>query len=160
MTDITSVIAALEAEPEGKVFRSPAASDDDVASFERDTGLAFPDDVRRLLAWSNGVGVARSPVGFYMPSLAGLRRLNSDELYTEAFPEMLLIGDDGASGLFVIDAPGRTGHGVGAVLLTDRGSLRQQDTVVAGQSVTEVLDAVLAREDLWRRPHLTGGEPS
>lgn len=152
--ELRAVIAALETEPKNRVFRSDPAGEQDIAEFERDTGVALPGDVRQLLFWSNGVGVARSTGGFYLPPLSGLRRLNSDELYTSAFPDMVLIADDGGNGLFVIDTPGRSGHGEGVVLLTDRGSLRPQDTVVAGPSVTAVLAAVLAHEDLWRRPRL------
>jgi hypothetical protein len=68
----------------------------------------------------------------------------------------LLIGDDGAQGLYLIDVTGRVSGSGGAVLLTDRGSLLPQDTVVAGPSVSAVLHRILNGEDLWQLPRLGG----
>jgi len=79
----------------------------------------------------------------------GLRRLAADDMYTSAFPGAWLVGDDGASALYVVRTDG-------SVLLTDRGSLEPRDTVVAGASVSDVLAAVLDGRDLWSLPRLAG----
>jgi hypothetical protein len=151
---VDELVAALAAEPAGRVFLSPPPDPAELDAFERDFQRVLPGDVRELFTRSNGVGLARPSVSFYMPSIMGLRRLNDDDVYTTAFPQMLLIADDGGSGLYVIDTPNRTGHGAGTVLLTDRGSLQPVNTAIAGPSVTDVLWAVLAGENLWRRPRL------
>jgi hypothetical protein len=151
---VDDLVAALSAEPAGRAFLSPPPDPAELDAFEQDFDRVLPEDVRQLFARSNGVGLARPSVSFYLPSIVGLRRLNDDDLYTTAFPQMLLLGDDGGSGLYVVDTHNRTGHGAGTVLLTDRGSLRPADTAIAGPSVTAVLWDVLAGKDLWRRPRL------
>lgn len=151
---VDELVAALRAEPAGRVFLSPPPDPAELDAFERDFQRDLPGDVRDLFTRSNGVGLARPSVSFYLPSIAGLRRLNDDDVYTTAFPGMLLIADDGGAGLYVVDLPNRTGHGAGTVLLTDRGSLQPVDTTIAGPSVTDVLWAVLGGEDLWLRPRL------
>lgn len=151
---IDAFFAALDSEPAGRVFVSPPPDPAELAAAEEDLQLTLPAEVRQIYEHSNGVGLARPSTSLYVPSIAGFRRLNFDDLYTAAFPGMVILGDDGASGLFVIDQPGRSGYGPGAVLLTDRGSLQPADTAVAGRSVSKVLWAVFDGEDLWDRPRL------
>ncbi len=140
------LIEAVRALPAGRGFLAPPASGAALDALEADLGRPLPGDLRELLLRSDGIGVAAS-CGCYLESVAGLRRLAGDDLYMSAFPGALLVGDDGASGLYLADADGR-------VLLTDRGSLLPRDTVVAGASVSGVLAAVLAGTDLWTLPRL------
>jgi SMI1/KNR4 family protein SUKH-1 len=142
------LIEAVRALPPGRGFLAPPASPQALNALAADLGRPLPADLRELLLRSDGIGVAAS-CGYYLESVAGLRRLAGDDLYMSAFPGALLVGSDGASGLYLLAADGR-------VLLTDRGSLLPRDTVVAGASVSEVLAAVLAGTDLWILPRLGG----
>ena len=140
------LIEAVRALPAGRGFLAPPASPQALDALAAGLGRPLPADLRALLLRSDGIGVAAS-TGFYLESVAGLRRLAGDDLYMSAFPGALLVGDDGASGLYLVDRDGR-------VLLTDRGSLLSRDTVVTGESVSDVLAAVLEGTDLWTRPRL------
>lgn len=140
------LIEAVRALPAGRGFLAPPASAKALDALEADLGRPLPDDLRALLLRSDGIGVAAS-CGCYLESVAGLRRLNGDDLYKSLLPRALLVGDDGASGLYLVDPGGR-------LLLTDRGSLLPRDTVAAGASVSDVLAAVLAGVDLWARSRL------
>jgi len=140
------LIQAVRALPAGRGFLAEPAFAEALDALEADLGRPLPADLRALLLRSDGVGVA-GVCGCYLESVIGLRRLAGDDLYASAFPGALLIGDDGASGLYLVDSHGR-------VLLTDRGSLLPRDTVAAGTSVSQVLAAVLAGTDLWTLPRL------
>jgi hypothetical protein len=134
--------------PAGRGFLATPASVASLDALEADVGRPLPPDLRELLLRSDGIGVAASS-GCYLASVLGLRRLAGDDLYTSAFPGAWLVGDDGASGLYVARTDG-------SVLLTDRGSLEPRDTVVAGASVSDVLAAVLDGRDLWSLPRQSG----
>jgi len=153
MSRADELVEAVRTQPAGRGFLAGGGSPATLDELEQDLGKRLPTDLRELLLRSDGIGVAR-PTGFFLPSVLGLRRLNGDDLYAGAFPGALLVGDDGASGLYLVDVEGRFGGRPGDVLLTDRGSLLARDTVIAGSSVSEVLAAVLAGEDLWSRPRL------
>jgi SMI1 / KNR4 family (SUKH-1) len=154
VSTVDDLIAAVRAEPPGHGFLAPGASPDTLAALDRDLGQPLPADLKELLLRSDGIGVSRS-TGLYLHGMQGLRRLAFDDLYASAFPGALLIGDDGANGLYLVDVAGRFGAPPGGVLLTDRGSLLPRDTVLAGSSVSAVLAAVLAGEDLWSRARLS-----
>jgi hypothetical protein len=142
------LVERVRALPAGRGFLSAPAPMETLDALEGDVGRPLPPDLRELLLRSDGIGVAAS-CGCYLESVLGLRRLAADDMYTSAFPGAWLVGDDGASALYVVRTDG-------SVLLTDRGSLEPRDTVVAGASVSDVLAAVLDGRDLWSLPRLAG----
>jgi hypothetical protein len=142
------LVERVRALPAGRGFVSAPASMESLDALEADVGRPLPPDLREMLLRSDGIGVAAS-CGCYLQSVLGLSRLAADDMYTSAFPGAWLVGDDGASGLYVVRTDG-------SVLLTDRGSLEPRDTVVAGASVSDVLAAVLDGRDLWSLPRLAG----
>jgi hypothetical protein len=148
----SDVVEALDALAPGRVFRSAPAVPDDVHVLDDELGGNLPDDVVDLLSWSDGLGIAGLPVGFYLPNTVGLRGLNGDDLYRERLPGMVVVADDGGTGLFVADPDGRLPGGRGAVYLVDRGDLDLAEAHLAGGSVTDVVRSVLAGADLWQRP--------
>ena len=152
MTRPEDLVAAIRAEPAGKGFLTAGASREKLDTLERELRVTLPADLRELLMLSDGIGVARA-TGAYLESVAGLRRLAMDDLFDRDFPGALAVGDDGANGTYLVDVQGRLG-GPGEVLLTDRGSLLPRDTVRAGHTVSDMLDAVIGGEDLWARSRL------
>jgi hypothetical protein len=159
----SDVVAALEALPAGRAFTAPPASDDEVRGLEEDLGRRLPGDVVDLLRWSNGVGIARFPVGFYMPHVAGLRRFAEDPGYRASLPGMVVVADDGGTGLFFVDDTNQLRLGAGAAFLVDRGDLVPEHARLVGASTVEVVRSVLAGEDLRQCPTVTdlrGSGPS
>jgi hypothetical protein len=152
MTRSEDLVAAIRAEAAGKGFLTAGASREKLDTLERELRVTLPADLRELLLLSDGIGVARA-TGAYLESVAGLRRLAMDDLFDRDFPGALAVGDDGANGTYLVDVQGRCGN-PGDVLLTDRGSLLPRDTVRAGRTVSDMLDAVIGGEDLWARPRL------
>lgn len=152
-TDPAELVEAVRSLPAARGFVAPPASSAEVDALNAELPAPLPSDVRQLLLLSNGIGVAGTS-GFYLASVAGLRRFAADELYTGAFPGGLPIGDDGAQGLYVVDTAGRVSGSAGAVLLTDRGSFLPEDTVVAGPSASAVISRILEGEDLWQLPRM------
>lgn len=132
---------------------APGADDEELDAVERDLGRPLPADVRELLRRSNGIGADRS-TGCYLDSTVGLRRHAGDDSIAAAYPGALIVGDDGSMGLYLVDIEGRFGTRAGGVLLIDRSWLGPERTIVAGASVSDVFEAVLAGEDLWARPKL------
>jgi hypothetical protein len=152
VTRAEELIAAVAAEPPGRGFLAPGASPEAIAELEEQLLVPLPADLKELLLLSDGIGVART-TGFYLASVQELRRLAHDDRYDHDFPGALPVGDDGATGTYLVDLGGVFGT-VGDVLLTNRGSLLPRDTVRAGSSVSDVLAAVLSGDDLWDRPRL------
>ncbi len=152
MTRAEQLVAKAREEPLGRVFLPAPASPEAVAEVEQQLSVPLPPDIKELLLLSNGLGVVR-PTSLFLASVDDIRRYAVDGLYQADFPGALAIGDDGAVGTYLIDRMGVLAP-AGDVLLTDRGSLLPRDTVRAGRSVLDVLEAVLSGEDLWERPRL------
>jgi hypothetical protein len=154
---VDEVIDRLAALPRPPLTRRPPADPAAVDAVDRGRDLRLPADVRRLLAWSDGFGLATSPTAFDLWGVDDLRILNDDEPYRKDVPGMTLVGGDYGGGLYFLDPAGRLGRGHGAVFLVHAGSLWFPDSRHVAGSVAHAVRRALDGEDLWAEPRLGPG---
>lgn len=121
-------------------------------NLEREYGLRLPEDYRELMLYANGGGLYEHTTAINLEPLETLMWHNLDERFQTALPGMFVIGDDGGGSVYFYDAKNRLGHGAYAVFLVPLGTLAIRNAIFVGHSITDVINRILKKEDLFAGP--------
>jgi len=148
MSELTTALDGLGT---GWTRRDPA-SQERVTDCERELDVSFPQDYREFLKLSNGGSLKGEATTVNFIPLDELPGFNEDEEIVSHMPGILAIADNGGGSFYYYDVANRLGRGAWALYLVGFGTLSFEDSRFVGASLTEMIAAIAAGENLERRP--------
>jgi hypothetical protein len=121
----------------------PPADPAVLAKTEAALGVRFPADYRELVLATNGGTLTGPAEAITLWGVDELVDRNADELYAEALPEMLVVGENGGGGIYFYDPRNRIGRGTWALYWVALGAASLRTAKYAGADLREVFERVV-----------------
>jgi hypothetical protein len=149
-----SILERLRGLPESQWMTSPPATPESLLAIERKYKLRLPGDYRELMQVTNGFGLYGHRTQLNLEPADELFWHNEDPRFTAKLPGMFVIGDDNGDALFYYDPTNRLGKGIYAIFQVDFGMIGFPHSKHAAASLSELIEAILANEEIWEYPYL------
>ena len=106
-------------------------------------GVRFPVDYRELMLVTDGGTLIGPAEAITLWGVDELADRNADELYAEALPEMLAVGENGGGGIYFYDPLDRIGRGAWALYWVSLGAASLRTAKYAGADLRGVCERVV-----------------
>lgn len=143
-------LPALLRAHEGETWRPrPPASEADVAAVEKQLGLKFPADYRRLLTYSDGGSLYGSGSRVIFFRLRDLLEFNPDLELSPDLADMLIFGDDEGDFIFYFDPAGTLGRGAWAVFMVEKAVSEFEASMFMAADLSAFCERVLGGPSIY-----------
>lgn len=131
---------------------APPANPDSLERLEKEFHFRLPADYRGVMMTTSGFGLYGHRTQFNLESADDVLSYNED--FAQDLPGMFVIGNDNGDAVFYYDPENRLGKGAWALFQVDLSMIGFPYSKYAAASLTQLIEAILANEEIWEYPYL------
>lgn len=134
--------------PKERLTTFEPASSEALLKIEKRFNIIWPKDHREVLLQTDGFSLISEYYNLILAHVKAIHKLNLDDWYKEALPNMFIIGDDESETLYFYDVQDCLNKGAYSVYAVPKDALFLENSVWVAKSLTELIYRLINNEKI------------